>query len=190
MLLFAHTGIALGAGAVIANLLQRRKEKPFEKLTWFNSLSKYIDIRILLVGSMLPDIIDKPIGMYFFRNYFHNGRIFSHTLLFFLLLAITGLLLYYCKKQVWMLTLAAGILIHLILDGMWGVPGTFFWPVLGLQFTSIEFEGVLGNMFKAIVSDPVIFISEAIGFTILLWFGISVIRNKQFLTLLKYGKLC
>ena len=49
-----------------------------------------IDYRAVLVGSILPDIIDKPIGAYLFRSTFHNSRIFAHTLLFSVLLMLMG----------------------------------------------------------------------------------------------------
>src|SRR4030043_727323 len=101
MLLFAHPGITLGAATLIADAVNR-------KPSWFASLSRYLDIRWLMVGSLLPDIIDKPVGQYFFRDTFNNGRIFSHTLLFFIVLTAIGFFLYKRHCHIWMLSLAAG----------------------------------------------------------------------------------
>ncbi len=184
MLLFAHTGIALGAATIVTGVVNRR-----EKVSWLTSLSKYMDIRVLLVGSMLPDIIDKPVGMYFFRDTFQNGRIFSHTLLFLVVLTVIGFYLFKAHRQAWMLTLAAGTAMHLVLDGMWGVPGTFFWPLFGFQFSSIEVEGWARGIFEAIVSNPTIYISEAIGLFILIWFSVTVIKRKQVVAFLKTGRV-
>jgi inner membrane protein len=184
MFLFAHTGITLGAAAVIAGAVNRKNER-----NGFVSLSKYVDVRILMVGAMLPDIIDKPVGQYLFADTFHNGRIFSHTLLFFLLLAVSGGILYALKRQVWMLTLAFGTLTHLILDGMWGVPATFLWPLMGWKFASIELGGVVGEWFRAVVSYPSIYIGEIVGLVILFWYFIVVFANRQFIAMLRTGRV-
>jgi membrane-bound metal-dependent hydrolase YbcI (DUF457 family) len=184
MLLFAHTGIALGAAAVIAGVANNR-----EKVFWFKSLSKFLDIRFLVVGSMLPDIIDKPVGMYLFRDTFSNGRIFSHTLLFLLVLAAIGVWLYKTKVQAWMLALVTGTFFHLVLDSMWQIPGTLFWPLMGLNFTAIETEGWIEGVFSAYVSNPSVYIPELIGTAILIWFGIVVIKRKQVIAFLKSGRV-
>ena len=185
MLILAHTGIALGAATVIAGAVNNRRGK----VSWLASLSKYLDIRFLLAGSLLPDIIDKSVGQYLFRETFNNGRIFSHTLLFFLLLSAIGFILYKTRRQVWMLSLAAGTLAHLVLDGMWGVPATLFWPFMGFAFNSVELTGWASGMLEAVVSDPFIYIPEIIGLVILLWFGVTVIRRKQVSSFIKHGRV-
>jgi hypothetical protein len=102
MLAFGHTGLTLGLAVLLAGLTatshsSRSKEvradvlsspSPWaaaetnygetHKLSWIQSLAHYADLRLLLVGSLLPDIIDKPVGQFFFRETFSNGRIFSH----------------------------------------------------------------------------------------------------------------
>ena len=175
MLLFGHTGITLGAAALVTGALNGRKEK----LSWFARLSKYFDIRLLMVGSMLPDIIDKPVGQYFFRETFQNGRIFSHTLLFLLVLTAVGLYLLKAHKQAWMMALAAGTATHLILDQMWKIPGTLFWPLMGLKFPMINLEGWGIGLWEAILHNPSIYIPETIGLAISIWFVIVVIIRKQ-----------
>jgi inner membrane protein len=184
MLLFAHTGITLGAAAVIAGIANQR-----EKTSWFNSLARFLDIRWLVVGSMLPDIIDKPVGMYFFRDTFSNGRIFSHTLLFLLILTAVGVLLYKTRRQVWMMALVAGTLMHFIMDSMWRTPGTLLWPLMGTGFNTIEVEGWVEGIFKAYVSVPRVYIPELIGLAVLIWFGIIVIKRKKITAFLKAGRI-
>ncbi len=39
----------------------------------------------MLIGSMLPDIIDKPLGGLICKETLGNGRTYAHTLLFLLL---------------------------------------------------------------------------------------------------------
>jgi inner membrane protein len=50
MLLFAHTGITLGTAKVMARAAGWREK----------GLPALLDYRLVLIGSMLPDLIDKP----------------------------------------------------------------------------------------------------------------------------------
>ncbi len=90
MLVFGHTGIALGAATLLAGVLGNsrchettRNEAiestpyhpqvvPNRKAWWLTLLGSHLDIRLLLVGSPLLDIIDKPVGQFFFRETFSN----------------------------------------------------------------------------------------------------------------------
>jgi hypothetical protein len=188
MLLFGHAGITLGAAALVARMASERKTVGEEKSP-FAPLARYVDIRLLMIGSMLPDIIDKPVGQYFFRETFYNGRIFAHTLLFLVLITETGYYLFKRRKQLWMLTMAAGAIMHVALDEMWQVPGTLFWPFLGFHFARYELSGWLANIFKALLSAPYIYTSEAIGLAILIWFGVWVISRKKVGAFIRHGKI-
>lgn len=185
MLILGHAGITLGAATLIAGAVNSRQTT---KISWLASLSRYIDIRLLLVGSLLPDIIDKPVGQYFFRETFNNGRIFSHTLLFLVLLSAVGFYLYKRHRQVWMLTLAAGTLMHLILDEMWNIPATLFWPLMGSTFVTVELTGWVSNIFRALLSDPTVYIPEAVGLAILVWSGLTLARRRKIGIFVRYGK--
>jgi membrane-bound metal-dependent hydrolase YbcI (DUF457 family) len=185
VIFFGHVGITLGAGAVLAGNVNRRGKKQ----SWFVSLSRYVDIRLLLVGSMLPDIIDKPVGMYFFRNTFNNGRIFSHTLLFLIVISAVGLLIYKKQHRTWMLALAAGTFTHLLLDSMWKTPATLFWPLLGFSFPKTNLENWLQIILHTTVSDPTVYLPEIIGLAIVLWFVIETIKRKQVGAFIKYGRV-
>jgi len=188
MLILGHAGITLGAAALLAGAVNSRQTTKITKIPWLASLSRYVDIRLLLVGSLLPDIIDKPVGQYFFRETFNNGRIFSHTLLFLVLISAVGFYLYKRHRQVWMLTLAAGTLLHLFLDGIWNTPATLFWPLLGLTFEKIELAGWATNILRSLLSDPAVYIPEAVGLAILLWFGLTLARRNKIGVFIKCGK--
>jgi inner membrane protein len=188
MLLFAHTGITLGAATVIATGVSAAASH-HEKKSWLASLSKYADIRFLIIGSMLPDIIDKPVGQYFFRETFQNGRIFSHTLLFLVVVTVIGVIVYKKSKSLWGFSLVAGVLAHLLLDSMWGALETLFWPFMGWGFGMVDLVDYAGMILRELISNPRIYIPETIGLIILLWFGLAVIRKKQVTALLKTGKV-
>ncbi|MGD0794906.1 MAG: metal-dependent hydrolase [Dehalococcoidales bacterium] len=189
MLFFGHAGITLGAAAMAAGALDRRQPGEPHKISWFAPLARYIDIRLLLIGSLLPDIIDKPIGQYFFRTNFYNGRIYAHTLLFLLVLAGAGYYLYRSRRQVWLMTLAAGTFTHLALDEMWQVPGTLFWPLVGFSFPRYELADYLGNLLKEIISNPYIYVSEIIGLAIIVWFGVWLLSRRKFGSFIRRGKI-
>jgi inner membrane protein len=189
MFVFAHTGITLGAATLVARTINRRQPVQNARMSWFASLSHYVDIRILLVGSLLPDIIDKPIGQVFFRETFSNGRIFAHTLLFLIVLAGIGFFLFKRYRQVWMLTLAAGTFTHLILDSMWESPATLFWPLLGFTFEKVELTDWLSNLLRHLFSGAGAFIPELLGLAVLLWFGVVLVFRKKVGAFLKNGRV-
>ncbi len=188
MLLLAHTGITLGAATVLAGAANFKKKSGNGILTWFTSLSEYVDIRILLVGSLLPDIIDKPLGVFLFRDTFSNGRIYAHTLLFLVILTAAGFYLYRRRRKTWLLVLAFGTFIHLLLDQIWLTPKTLLWPLLGFTFDRVNVEDWLSFWFWDLFVYPQVFIPEVVGLAILLWFGFNLINRKKVGVFLKYGK--
>jgi hypothetical protein len=189
MLLFGHAGITLGAATLIAGVTAKKRNSRKENPSWFTSLSRFVDIRFLLIGSLLPDIIDKPVGQIFFRETFSSGRIFSHTLLFFIVLFAAGLYIYMKKHKNWLLALAIGSLAHLVLDRMWREPSTLFWPILGLTFEAKDLEYWTSNILKALTSIPEVYIPEAIGFLVIVWFGMTIIFRKTIISFLKSGSI-
>ncbi len=182
MLLFAHPGITLGAATIAADIINR-------KPSWFASLSRYLDIRWLLVGSILPDIIDKTVGQVIFRDTFNNGRIFSHSLFFLIILTAIGYYLLKRHRQSWLLAIAAGVFAHLILDEMWQVPVTFLWPLFGFSFPVEDLDSWTANMWNALLTDPKYYISEIVGLVILLILCWWLISKKKIISFIKHGKV-
>jgi hypothetical protein len=145
MLLFAHTGIALAGGRFFKN----------------------VDLLFLAIGSMLPDIIDKPLGWMIYGTP-NMGRIFAHTLLFLLILAaLAG----YSKKAK-VFSLALGVFIHLILDFMWFSPVILLWPLLG-DFPPAHYADPLSyvEMLLGALRKPIILIPECLGLAYLIYFA-------------------
>ena len=189
MLLLGHAGITLGAATLLAGAVKSRHSSHIKGVSWLTSLGSYVDIRILLVGSLLPDIIDKPVGNFIFRDTFSNGRIFLHTLLFLILITAAGFYLYKLRRQVWLLTLAFGTFMHLLLDEMWFAPNTLFWPIFGFTFEKVEITSLIFRWLYGLVSYPHIFIPEMVGIIILLWFGVTLAGRKKIGVFIKYGKV-
>ena len=195
MLVLAHTGITLGAAVLVTGSLTASPHSPTmgeeatgssrrysqsvlslltspvrQASSWLITLGKSIDIRLLLIGALIPDIIDKPLGHLFFRESLSNGRIFSHTLLFLIIITLAGLYLYRRWTKLWLLVLTFGTLIHLILDQMWQNPQTLLWPFLGSTFPKEDITNWLPDILNASTTDPVIYIPELLGAIIIIWF--------------------
>ena len=212
MLVFGHVGITLGAALTLsslqnslhpANTAPYEEEKPLSSLSkevrthnnssinnsLFLSLVKRINMRLLLVGSLLPDIIDKPIGQLLFKETLSNGRIFSHTLLFLILIALFGLFYYRHYGKIWPLFLSFGTFMHLILDQMWRIPKTLFWPILGVKFERIDSTGYIERIWHGLFSDPTTYIPDLLGLFILVWFFGILLYMRTFYAFIKYGRI-
>lgn len=81
------------------------------------------------VGAVIPDIVDKPLGTLVLTIGY--GRIYSHTLLFFLVLLGAGLALWAWKRSVILAGVSVGVLSHQLLDAMFAVPANWFHPFFG-----------------------------------------------------------
>jgi len=130
MLLFGHIGVTLGLFFVVGLFLPR--------------LKTIIDPKYLVIGALLPDLIDKPLGMVIFASTITTGRMIGHTLLFTLLLLLVGLYLYEKKRDLKIISLSTGSLFHLIEDQLWKSPQILFWPLQGLSFPkdTIDYVGL------------------------------------------------
>ena len=213
MFTLAHAGITLGTAVLSLGAISKCSSPPAtaekvnfnselprqtniahdqstgKRFSWLIAAAGYIDLRFLLLGSILPDIIDKPFGIFLFPDTFDSGRIFCHTLLFTILLVLAGLYLFRRNGKTWLLALAFGVFMHLILDGMWLYPKTLLWPILGLAFDKTYLEDWLGSMFQRLFNDPKVFIPELIGAAILIWFAVVLICRKKVCAFIKYGQI-
>jgi len=213
MLILGHAGITLGATGLLNGTLSKRdlltsEENKVEgclrvsseliparnytsgsRVSWLTSLGNRVDIRLLLIGSLLPDIIDKPVGQFFLRDTFSNGRIFCHTLLFLILITLAGLYLRHSRSKTWLLVLSFGTFAHLILDQMWLIPRTLLWPLYGVTFDKIELTHWLQNMLHALLTDPTVYIPEIIGGAILVWFAWVLVSNRNLYSFITKGRL-
>lgn len=207
MLVFGHAGITLGAAALLSSALgSSRLSKttrseviessshpsqaiPKRKAWWLTYLGSRIDIRLLFIGSLLPDIIDKPVGQFFFRETFSNGRIFCHTLLFLILVTVAGIYLYKRYSKTWLLAFSFGTLTHLVFDQMWRTPQTLFWPLLGFTFERADISNWILNILHALLTNPAVYLPELVGAIILIWFVWLLLRRRKIYSFAKYGQV-
>ena len=212
MLFFAHTGLTTG----LAMLLERAANKPVPVFkartplpaktcfptttseqgcsTSGNSTTKStsllkLDYRLVLVGSLLPDIIDKPLGLIILRSSLGNSRIIGHTLLLTLLLVALGYLLRKKYNSRAVLTLASGSFVHILLDEMWLRPETLFWPVFGFDFPPDNPSGWLVRILLYGLTHPGVYVPEIAGAIILILFCFRVVKKAGIRNFLKRGSL-
>jgi hypothetical protein len=120
-----------------------------------------IDYRFLLLGAILPDLVDAPFG----------GARVAHSLTF----AVAGLvvvMLATIGRRPWrrrFLFIPIGMLLHLVFDGVFTDATVFWWPFSGLSLPDAQLPSV--------ARGPVNVLLELIGFGILAWawrrFGLS-----------------
>lgn len=131
-----------------------------------------MDLRWVLAGSILPDVIDKPIASVFFHGTFGTHRIFAHSIVF----PMVGfaIVLIATKRGTalrrGLIGLVIGVFIHLLLDAAWATPEAFWWPFFGLEFPRVldsDLVALLGRM----LADPLVWAGEALGaaYLVLLW---------------------
>ncbi len=204
MFILGHAGITLGAALLLNGALAKgnafrpkkvlelspekhstRNQAPPHLVSWFAALRNRIDIRLLLIASLLPDIIDKPIGQLLFKETFSNGRIFCHTLLFLILLTSIGIYLQRKYGKNWFLVLAFGSFTHLIFDQIWQDPKTLFWPLFGFAFEKMELDMWIGGIFYNLLNEPSVYVPEIAGGLVLALYAWVLVRNRKTYALIR-----
>jgi inner membrane protein len=208
MLLLAHLGLTLGAAVLVNGAITgvprprpeaapshsaegspARYRSPRRITAWFASLGERVDIRLLLVGSLLPDIIDKPLGQWLLRDAISNGRIFCHTLLFLIVLTLGGLYLYLSRHRTWLLAISFGAFAHLVFDQMWLSPHTLFWPLYGVAFGRVDLTSWVQRILYELPSNPAVYTPEIVGGVILVLFMWVLLADGKLRTFIARGRL-
>jgi membrane-bound metal-dependent hydrolase YbcI (DUF457 family) len=179
MLLLGHAGIALGVVRALDSPLGARVLKPSARLYG------RIDYRLVLVGSLLPDIIDKPTT---------SSRAFAHTLLFTLIIALIGLYMYKRWGRSGMLILSFGSLLHLLLDEMWASPTTLFWPIYGWHlwgFAPGDLMELILRIIRGLSTNPQahVLVGEIVGAIVIAGFILELFWRKKTSAFIKTGAI-
>jgi len=131
-----------------------------------------MDLRMLVLGALLPDLIDTPIGLIF---YGHLGgvRLVTHGLL--LAAAVMVVVVLSTSRgrhrKAWM-PLAIGLLLHVVLDAMWLDPETLWWPLFGWEFSSAGPENV-GDYVVDVLTDWRVWSGEVVGALYLAYLAVA-----------------
>lgn len=121
----------------------------------------------LIIGSLLPDIIDKPLLLLGLGT----GRLLSHNL-FFSFIAFLILFKFTKRNLRISIPFLAGMIIHLILD----IPKVpLFYPLISYDYLFLEEP--ISFWFSQLFSNPVVIMTELIGVTIIIFI---VVNNKLY----------
>jgi membrane-bound metal-dependent hydrolase YbcI (DUF457 family) len=154
--LLAHLGFTAAPGALVAR--------------WWGDNRGFKgaapDLRWLLAGSVLPDVVDKTVGQLLFKPYFENGRIFFHTAVITLAVFAVGAYRQRKRHDNRVLLLALGMASHILLDRIWLEPETAWWPALGPFVRDPSVEPLYKQILEAL-SDPFFWTSEIAGLALL-----------------------
>lgn len=126
-----------------------------------------MDLRLLMLGAVLPDLVDTPIGLVGWQP-FANVRLYAHTLLA-ASVVMTVVMLATRRgrpRKRWM-PLAVGVLMHLVLDAMWQQPETLWWPFLGWDLSRTAFV-TSGEYIRSVLSDWRVWGLEGLGLAYLI----------------------
>ena len=133
-----------------------------------------VDIRFLLLGAILPDLIDLPVGTILAADRYSTGELWFHSLLLPTIYMTVVVLTTRRgrRRRAWM-ALGIGWLLHLLLDGMWTSQEVFLWPFFGWEippgeapFWSLAWERAL--------NDPWRWVKSAIGLAYLVWLWMAL----------------
>ena len=147
-----------------------------------------IDFRFVIIGSMLPDMIDKPLGVFVLSGQLGTGRAFAHSLAFVSAIALVALLWPGLARRL-LAPLALGAAAHLVFDQMWRQPRTLLWPLLGWRLERADVRGWLEQMLEQLSSDPYIYVSEAAGAALVVLLVVSLLRRRGLRDFLLTGRM-
>lgn len=122
-------------------------------LVWLVFRDPAFDYRMVVVGALLPDLLDAPLG----------GARLSHTLL-----GAVGVLTVVMvatrgrrHRRRSLLAVPIGMFAHLLADGMWARTETFWWPFFGRSLT--------GRLPALDHGLSVLLLEELVGASIIAW---------------------
>ncbi len=95
----------------------------------------------MVIGSVLPDLIDKPLGRVIFAEAIGSGRIIGHSLLFIFILLVIAVVIWRYRGSIAGFGLSIGALVHQLLDSMWKLEAIWFYPLYGPFPTGSYAEG-------------------------------------------------
>lgn len=150
-----------------------------------------VDVRFLLLGAILPDLVDLTLGTVLLAGIYSTGELWLHTLLTSSIYMVGVLLLTRRgRRRRAFMALGVGWLFHLLLDGMWTDSEIFLWPFFGWEVASGE-APYWPLSWERALADPWRWGLEMVGLTYLvwLWFAVGLNRKERRETLVRTGRL-
>ena len=140
-------------------------------LAWNVFRDPALDHRLLVLGAVLPDLVEAPFG----RVGPLHSLVGATGVLAAVMVATVGRRL--LRRR--LLAIAIGVFFHLVLDGVWATSQAFWWPLQGLAFDDVPIPALDRSPVVAVVL-------EAAGLAAVVWawfrFGLTdADRRRRFL---------
>ncbi|MCK9630023.1 MAG: metal-dependent hydrolase [Methanoregula sp.] len=135
MFLFAHVFLGAFIGLGFWHLTRDRRALP-----------------LCIIGAILPDLLDKSLAL-LLPAFFGSGRTLGHSLIFFSIAIAAGILIWHYRRTLLGIAFACAIVSHQIIDEMWNVPSTWYYPLMG-PFPIFIILDYIGHYFWLEVSNP------------------------------------
>lgn len=148
-----------------------------------------IDYRYVLIGAVLPDVVDGLLGPFWFEG--PAGRWVAHSLVAVVAVAVCVLLALRGERRLAVFGIAVGWLLHLVGDGMWSAPETFYWPAFGTDFSAAPAEPYSWDLFVHPFDHAGTWAGEVAGVLVLAWFWVAfrLGEGRRFRTFMADGYL-
>jgi inner membrane protein len=169
----SHVGFTTAAVKVLEKGLQLRQ----------------IDYRALIVASVLPDLIDKPLTSLLAGSYEYESRSFGHSLVFLGCIGLLMAILWIWNRSLWLVPVFLGVLFHDALDVMWLHSGIFFWPLEGWQFSKPVNEAWQGYVQLGGYKIKQLDLFDNISVLFILYFFMKIALGGRIMEFIRKGKL-
>jgi hypothetical protein len=150
-----------------------------------------VDVRFLLAGAVLPDVVDLMLGTVVLPETYSIGELWLHTLLAPTVYTIGVLLLTRRgrRRRAYM-ALGVGWLLHILLDGLWTDPEVLFWPFFGWElpageapFWPLAWQRAWGDPWRWVIEFV------GLGYLVWLWFAAGLNQRDRRDALVRTGRI-
>jgi hypothetical protein len=133
-----------------------------------------VDVRFLLLGALLPDLIDMPIGTLLLAGRYSTGELWFHSMtVATVYMGVVLLTTRRGRRRRAFMAIGIGWLFHLLLDGMWTDQVVFLWPFFGWEIPAGEMP-YWPLAWERALSDPWRWVEEAAGLAYLIWLWLAL----------------
>jgi len=156
MFIFAHVFAGALIGLVFWHLTKDRRAIP-----------------VCIAGSIIPDLVDKSLGL-LFPSVLSSGRTVFHSLGLVFIILILILVFVRSNLKVMGIGFACAIFLHQVFDEMWTLPANWYYPIMG-PFQGSMIPDYILTYFWLEITNP----SE---WVFLVGTGVILIKSYHFLT--------
>lgn len=148
-----------------------------------------VDMRFLVAGALLPDAVDLPLGTLILADRYSTGELWFHSLAVPSLIVVVILLATRRgrRRRAWM-AIPIGMMLHILLDGVWTTNEIFAWPFFGLDLPPGP-RPYWPMAWERALADPWRWVQEAAGLAYLVTLGRRVRAAGPVGEVLRTGRL-